>query len=620
MAKGEKIGLVGKNGAGKSTMFKAIVGEITQFEGDVIKPKEFRIGYLPQEMVHAKGISVYNETKKAFSHLLEIQGRIDAINDELAIRTDYEADSYMDLITELNEQNDKLIMLGGTNADEEINRVLTGLGFSVEELGNAMETYSGGWQMRVELAKILLQQPDLLLLDEPTNHLDIESIQWLEDFLKQHPGSILMISHDKTFLDTLTSRTIEISNSQIYDYKAPYSKYLVLRKEAKEKQEQAFKNQQREIVHTQELINKFRAKKNKAAFAQSLIKKLDKMERVEVDSDDISGMRFRFPAAVRTGKVVLEAFIQGKDYGEKKVLTDLEFAINRGDKIALLGKNGIGKTTLMKMIVGEVEFNGKINLGHNVNLGYYAQNQSDKLSLNKTVFETIDDEAVGDVRMRVRSLLGSFLFGGDAVEKKVKVLSGGEKARLSLCKLLLTPHNFLVLDEPTNHLDIRSKEILKAALNEFDGTLLIVSHDRDFLDGLTNQVYEISERRLKHSIGTVFDFLQSRKQEVLSLAAPTKSKGPRAEDANISKSENKLRKELEREQRKSDSKLKKLESEIEKLEAQLAGIQEEIEDIDFQDQAGSSAVFQRFEEAKGQLDEKMAKWEELASEKNAANT
>lgn len=604
---------MGKNGAGKSTLFKVIVGSMNPDAGSVSTPKEFRIGYLPQEMDHASGISVFDETSKAFSHVQDLQERIDVINDSLANRTDYESEEYMELINEVSQLNDLLHAVGGSSADEEITRVLQGLGFALEELERPMETFSGGWQMRVELAKILLQFPDLLLLDEPTNHLDIESIQWLEDFLKQYHGSIMMISHDRTFLDTITSRTIEIANSQVYDYKAPYSKYLLLRQEAREKLEQAYKNQQREIAHTEQLINKFRAKKNKAAFAQTLIRKLDKMERVELDEQENASIRFRFPPAPRSGNVVLQAKDLAKQFDGKQVLNGLEFKINRGDKIALLGKNGIGKTTLLKMIVGELNHQGKVELGHNVTMGYYAQNQSEELDTTKTVFETIDDEAVGDVRTQVRGLLGSFLFSGETVDKKVSVLSGGEKARLALCKLLLSANNFLVLDEPTNHLDIRSKDILKNALKEFQGTLLVVSHDRDFLDSLTDQVFEISERQLKHSFGTVFDFISKHKHDLPSFAAAGGVKKESKPKEESTKELNRKKKEEQKARRNAMNKLKRLEEMIASLESELETLQEEIDALDYSDQTQASKVFEQFESKKEELDIRMAEWEELAN-------
>ena len=505
----DKIGVVGKNGAGKSTMLKLIIGEQKATSGTINMTNSLSIGYLPQEINVNSNEEILNEVLQANKNLLEINRRLDEINKEITTRTDYESESYMTLLTELSDLNEQLIHLDGDNQLKDAELLLKGLGFNQNEIKKPYSSFSGGWKMRVELAKLLIQKPGVVLLDEPTNHLDIESIQWLERYLKSYAGIILLISHDKQFLDNITNRTIELANGKLYDYKSNYSKYLQLREEEIITQIAAKKNQEKMVKHTQELINKFRAKKNKAAFAQSLIKKLDKLEDIEIDQLEKDRIQFQFPEPSHSGKETLKIAGLEKSYGDKQIFKKVDLSIARGEKIALIGKNGMGKSTFIKSIVKDIEFSGNIQLGHQVMMGYFAQDEAHKLDPKKTVFETIDDVAVGEVRKQIRPILGSFLFSGEDIDKKVQVLSGGEKTRLSLCKLLLQPNNFLILDEPTNHLDMASKEILKDALNSYSGTLLLVSHDRGFLDGLTDRVYFIKDQSIKVYHEPVTQFIES---------------------------------------------------------------------------------------------------------------
>lgn len=609
---GEKdvIGLVGKNGAGKSTLLKVLCGFQNATSGSVSMPNGLTVGYLSQELDLKSDKTVIQEASSAFEELNAMEARSEALSLELAEREDYQTESYIDLIQELTDINDRLHLLGATNNEEHISKVLQGLGFSYEELARPMSTFSGGWQMRVELAKILLQKPNLLLLDEPTNHLDIISIQWLEAFLGSYPGSIVLISHDKAFLDNLTNRTVEIANQQIYDYKFAYSKYLVARAEEFQRQYQAWKNQQKYIEDTEKLINKFRAKKNKAAFAQSLIKKLDKLERIQLDSSENQQMKLKFAPAERAGKVVLKGENLSKSYGEKVVFKDLDFLVPRGEKVAIVGKNGAGKTTLMKLICSNESHQGELELGHNVSLGYFAQNQAEELDLSKSVFDTIDEEATGDLRTQVRSILGSFLFSGDDADKRVSVLSGGEKGRLALCKLLLEPYNLLVLDEPTNHLDIRSKEVLKEALRSYDGTLLIVSHDRDFLNGLVDTIYEVTPTGLKQYLGTVYDFLKSKNVDSLAQFEQTKKNKLDKKSGEGNKNDYKERKERDRDLRKLKNKVAKCEKLIAELEAKLKEMDKVVADLDYSDQTKSAKILADYAEVKQQLEDTMFEWEE----------
>ena len=505
----DKIGVVGKNGAGKSTMLKLITGEQKATSGTINTTNSLTIGYLPQELNVSSSEQILNEVLQANKKLLEINLKLDEVNKEITTRTDYESDSYLKLLNELSDLNEQLIHLDGDNQLKDAELLLKGLGFEQEELNKPYSSFSGGWKMRVELAKLLIQKPSVVLLDEPTNHLDIESIQWLEQYLKNYAGIILLISHDKKFLDNITNRTIELANGKLYDYKCNYSKYLTLREEEILTQIAAKKNQEKMVKHTQELINKFRAKKNKAAFAQSLIKKLDMLEDIEIDQLEKDRIQFKFPEPSHSGKETLKISNLEKSYGDKQIFKKVDLSVARGEKIALIGKNGMGKSTFIKSIVKDIDFRGNIEWGHQVMMGYFAQDEAHKLDIKKTVFETIDDVAVGEVRKQIRPILGSFLFSGEDIDKKVQVLSGGEKTRLSLCKLLLQPNNFLILDEPTNHLDMASKEILKDALNSYSGTLLLVSHDREFLDGLTDRVYFIKDKTIKVYHEPVTQFIES---------------------------------------------------------------------------------------------------------------
>jgi ATP-binding cassette subfamily F protein 3 len=612
----ERIGLVGKNGAGKSTLLKTLAGIQKPTEGSVAFAKGSTVGYLPQEMNHREDATVYEEARTAFAEVQMLSDRLEELTLAITDHHDYTSDDYANKLEELEGVAHRLELLGSGNLEERIEKVLKGLGFRSEDMNRKMHEFSGGWKMRVELGKILLQNPDLLLLDEPTNHLDIESIEWLEEFLIDYPGAIVLISHDRTFLDNVTTRTIEISKAKIYDYRFSYSKYIVQREEEIERQEQAAKNQQKYIEDTQKLIDKFRAKKDKAAFAQTLIRKLDKLEKVEVDDLDGTRIRVSFPPAPHSGKVILEGKGLGKAYGENRLFSSLDIMINRGEKIALVGKNGVGKSTLIRMIMKTEKHEGEITPGYSVNVGYYAQNQSDTLDGNKTVFETIDDEAVGDIRKNVRSLLGSFLFSGDDVDKKVKVLSGGEKARLAFCKLLLQPYNFLVLDEPTNHLDLASKEVLKQALQRFDGTMLVVSHDRDFLNGLTNIVYEIKPDRLKIWQGDVLDFLKEKKAESIAAfeRAKVEKKAVQEElkakpnEHSVPEMTREQQKELEKQQKKLQNQQQKLEQEISKKEEELKKLEEEVASLDYSNTAHSEKVLSAYAQAKSDLEGLYEKW------------
>jgi len=528
----DKIGLTGKNGAGKSTLLKLILGIEEISSGTINITKGLKIGYLPQELKYNSKLTILQEVIDANTEVVSIKTRLDEINEQLITRTDYESESYLSILDELTELNDRLFQLDGDNMQKDAESILLGLGFEQEELIKPYNEFSGGWKMRVEIAKLLVQKPEVLLLDEPTNHLDIESISWLEKYLQTYSSIIILISHDRQFLDNITNRTVEISKSKFYDYKCNYSKYLILREDELLQQVSKKKNQEKYVQHTKELINKFRAKKNKAAFAQGLIKKLDNLEEIHVDNTDASSMKFTFPEPSSSGKVSLSVSSLSKSYGEKNILNNISFSISRGDKIALIGKNGTGKSTLIKSIVNDIKYSGDIEIGHNVSIGYFAQDETSKLDINKTVFEIIDDVAAGEVRKNIRKILGSFLFSGDDTDKKVSVLSGGEKTRLALCKLLLEPYNFLILDEPTNHLDIVSKEILKDALNSYTGTLMIVSHDRDFLNKLTEKVYYIKNSKLKVYYEGIVQFIKSYYSSDNSNKIESKKK-PKAKNNNL---------------------------------------------------------------------------------------
>ncbi len=610
----DRIGLAGKNGAGKSTMLKLLSGLQNPTKGEISKPNDFRIGYLPQDMIHQHGRTVFEETATAFEEIQKLEARLNVVTHELETRTDYESDAYMNLITELTDINTRLDIIGAANREEEIEKILRGLGFERTDFHRQTAEFSGGWRMRIELAKILLQKPDILLLDEPTNHLDIESIQWLEETMQTFSGSVMLISHDRQFLDNVTTRTIEISNQKIYDYKTNYSRYLVLRQERKEQQENAAKNQQKVIDQTGALIDKYRAKASKAAFAQSLIKKLDRMDIVEVDESDTAAMAFRFPPPALSGKIVVTVEDAGKVYGEKRIFKNANFILAKGEKIALVGRNGEGKSTMMKMIAQQIDYEGTVQLGHNVMMGYFAQDQAEKLDPNKTVFETIDELAVGDVRKQVRTMLGSFLFGGEDIDKKVRVLSGGERGRLALCKLLLQPYNLLVLDEPTNHLDIRSKEVLKKAVLAYEGTAIIVSHDRDFLADLTEKMYEFRNGEVREHLGGINEFME--KLKMYRLEEMNTSKNP------FQKAKPEVVKEKPKEDTQNDERLKELKlinSQIMKSEKEISRLEVEIKVFDdklsdpshYQIVVNDKEAFAKYEALKKMLDIEMQNWETL---------
>lgn len=557
--KRDRIALVGKNGAGKSTMFKILAGIQAPTSGSVSVPRDVTIGYLPQVMILSDKHTVMEEAEMAFEHIFDLQASIERMNQELADRTDYDSENYHKLIEKFTHDNERFLMMGGTNYTAEIERTLMGLGFSREDFNRPTSEFSGGWRMRIELAKLLLRRPDVLLLDEPTNHLDIESIQWLENFLKTSAGAVVLVSHDRAFINNVTNRTIEISCGHIYDYKVAYDEFVVLRKERREQQLRAYENQQKQIQDTEDFIERFRYKATKAVQVQSRIKQLEKIVPIEIDDEDNSALRLKFPPAMRSGNYPVICDGVKKAYGSHIVFHDVTLTINRGEKVAFVGKNGEGKSTLVKCIMDEIPYEGKLTIGHNVQIGYFAQNQAQMLDENLSVFDTIDYVAKGDIRLKIRDILGAFMFGGEASDKKVKVLSGGERSRLAMIKLLLEPVNFLILDEPTNHLDMRSKDVLKEAIKEFDGTVIVVSHDREFLDGLVTKVYEFGGGVVKEHIGGIYDFLQKKKIESLNelqlSASPTVSATKKEEPETVS--ENKLSYEAQKELNKKIRKLEK---------------------------------------------------------------
>ena len=572
----DKIGLVGKNGAGKSTLMKLITGEQAPTSGSIEKPSGIRIGYLPQVMKHHKGHSVMQEVLSVFDHLKTLEAELQRITEELSVRTDYDSSEYARLIERLNEINDSLSLESGLSPEAQAQRVLLGLGFKADELDRNTETFSQGWNMRIELAKILLSAPDVLLLDEPTNHLDIESIEWFEDYLKNYRGSVLLVSHDRKFLDNVTTRTVEILLGHIHDYKVPYSQYVSLRAERMAQQTAAYENQQRMIEKTEDFINRFRYKPTKSNQVQSRIKALEKLERIEVDEWDNARLSLKFPPAQRSGDVVFKGVDLKVGYPQKVVFSDAQIEIKRGEKVALIGRNGEGKTTLMRVIMRELEpISGEARIGHNVHIGYYAQNQEDILDPSETVFGTLDRIAVGDIRTKLRDILGAFLFKGEDIDKKVSVLSGGERARLGMAKLMLSPYNVLALDEPTNHMDIRSKDVLKQALQSFDGTLIVVSHDRDFLDGLVDKLYEFRDGRVKEHLGSVQDFLEKRKLESLQeLERNTASQELQKPVTEKESAKNfQVQKVFSKEQRKLKNRVDFLEKEIARRESRMGEIE-----------------------------------------------
>lgn len=606
--KGDRIGLIGKNGAGKSTLLKVLSKDIESSGGTMAFDKDVKIGFLRQDIDFVQGRTILEEAYQAFTEIKELEGKLEEINEQLATRTDYESDGYTKLIEDLTDNTERYELLGGYNYQGDTEKILQGLGFQREDFDKLTDTFSGGWRMRIELAKLLLQNNDILLLDEPTNHLDIESIIWLENFLKNYAGAIVLVSHDKMFLDNVTNRTIEISLGQIYDYKKPYSKFLELRADIKEKQLQAQKNQEKEIQATQKLIEKFRAKANKASMAQSLIKKLDKVERIEVDQDDNATMNVRFQISKEPGKIIVEAENLSKSYGNKHVLENVDLLIERNARIAFVGQNGQGKSTLAKMLVGEIPFEGHLKLGHNVEVGYFAQNQSEHLPPEKTVLEIMEDAANESNRAKVRDMLGAFLFGGDAVDKKAKVLSGGERNRLALCKLLLSPFNVLIMDEPTNHLDIASKNVLKQALQNFNGTLILVSHDREFLQGLTNTVYGFKDKVIKEYLGDIDYFLEQHKME--SLRDAEKRTVVKETKVTSKKEADQLSREQEKELKKLKNKSSKIEGKIADLEADITKIDLELAD-NYDEVSARPNFFENYKAKKKQLDDLMIEWEEV---------
>lgn len=611
--KQDRVGLVGKNGAGKSTMLKTLAGIQALDSGNVSFPTGLTVGYLPQDMDFISGRTVWDETESSFSKSLEIQQQIDDINHQLGIREDYESESYLKLLDDLSDLNEKLALMGVDTMEAQIEKILLGLGFKRSDFTRQTDEFSGGWRMRIELAKILLQNSDLLLLDEPTNHLDIESIQWLEDFLKTYHGAVVLISHDRAFLDNLTNRTIDISLGKIYDYPAPYTRYLDLRKERRELEMAAYLNQQKHIKDTEDFINRFRAKATKAVQVQSRIKALDRLERIEIEEEDTATMRFSFPPAPHSGKVALRVQEVSKNYGDKVIFSNVDFSIERGEKISLVGKNGEGKSTMSRLIVGEATTSGEIELGYQVKVGYFAQNQAEILDPEKTVFETIDEAATGEIRTKIRTLLGSFLFGGEEADKKVKVLSGGERARLAMCKLLLEPVNLLILDEPTNHLDIRSKEILKDALMRYDGTMVLISHDRDFLKGLTEKLYEFSDGKVKEHLGGIEEFLRSKKAEDIKVWEGTKN-NVKVENKPKNKQKSNpndylLKKELKKEIRSQKSIVNKAEKTIAKLEEEIENANETLRDPNAYNDPANKELIANYPKLNQELETAMETWE-----------
>lgn len=614
--KKDRIALVGKNGAGKSTMLKILSGLQSPTEGTVAVQRGVTIGYLPQVMILSDTRTVMAEAEMAFEHIFELQDRLARMNQELADRTDYDSEEYHELIDRFTHDNERFLMMGGTNYRAEIERTLTGLGFDRSDFDRPTSEFSGGWRMRIELAKLLLRRPDVLLLDEPTNHLDIESIQWLENFLKMSPGAVVLVSHDRAFINNVTNRTIEISCGHIYDYKVPYDEFVVLRKEHREQQLRAYENQQKEIKDTEEFIERFRYKATKAVQVQSRIKQLEKIVPIEIDEEDTSTLRLKFPPAMRSGNYPVICEGVKKAYGNHVVFHDVTLTINRGEKVAFVGKNGEGKSTLVKCIMDQIPFEGKLVIGHNVQIGYFAQNQAQLLDENLTVFDTIDQVAKGDIRLKIRDILGAFMFGGEASDKKVKVLSGGERSRLAMIKLLLEPVNFLILDEPTNHLDMRSKDVLKEAIRDFDGTVIVVSHDREFLDGLVTKVYEFGGGVVKEHIGGIYDFLQKKKMESLNELQLSQSPATQsAKEAAAPVSENKLSYEAQKEQNK---KIRKLEKQVADCEDSISRLEQEIQAVEEQmatpEGASDMKLYERHQQLKQQVAKAEEEWETVLLE------
>ena len=621
----DRIALVGKNGAGKSTMLKIIAGLQRPTSGGVDVASDVTIGYLPQHMTTEDTCSVIDEARKAFGHLKQMQQRLDALNAELAERTDYESEAYAELIDRVTTLTERLAMEDGSGGEAEIEKTLTGLGFARADFDRPTREFSGGWRMRIELAKILLQRPDVLLLDEPTNHLDIESIQWLENFLIQKAGAVVLVSHDRAFIDNVTNRTIEISLGKIYDYAVNYSKYVILHRERIEQQMRAYQNQQKQIADTEEFIERFRYKATKAVQVQSRMKQLAKIERIEVDEVDTSHLNLRFPPAPRSGDYPVIADALGKRYGDHQVFADASFTIKRGEKVAFVGKNGEGKSTLVKCIMGEIPFDGSLRIGHNVKIGYFAQNQAQLLDEDITVFDTIDRVAVGDIRTKIRDILGAFMFGGEASDKKVKVLSGGEKTRLAMIRLLLEPVNLLILDEPTNHLDMATKDILKQAIKDFDGTVIVVSHDREFLDGLVEKVYEFGGGRVRECLGGIYEFLEKKKLDSLRelersrTAAAPKAEKPAADPAPEPGRPRKLsyeeKKERDRAVNRAKRRVADAEADIASIEAEIAALEQALSS----GQPQAPDVYEQHAALGKKLDNAMSVWELAQAELDELN-
>ena len=607
LGNGDRVGLIGKNGAGKSTMLKILSKELEPDSGQIAGDKELKIGFLKQDIDFTLGRTVLEESYQAFVEIKALESQMETVNNQLAERTDYESESYSQLMIDLNEIQHQYEIIGGYNYQGDTEKILQGLGFKREDFNKLTDTFSGGWRMRIELAKLLLQSNDVLLLDEPTNHLDIESIIWLEGFLKNYFGAVAIVSHDKMFLDNVTNRTIEISLGRIYDYPKPYTKYLILRDELRTQQLASQKNQQKQIEQTEKLIEKFRAKASKATMAQSLIKKLDKIDRIEVDEDDNSVMTLNFPVSITPGKVVVEAEAISKNYGENQVLSNVDLMIERDAKTAFVGQNGQGKSTLAKILVGDLEHNGHLKLGHNVQIGYFAQNQAEYLDGSKTVLDTMIDAANETNRSKVRDILGSFLFRGDEAEKYVRVLSGGERNRLALAKLMLQPFNVLIMDEPTNHLDIKSKNVLKEALQRFEGTLILVSHDRDFLQGLTSTLYEFKDEKIKKYLGDIDYYLEQRKVESLrEVEKRTIVKATPKETKKQSYEEQKKLKSLNNKLSNTESKINQLEKEIKEIDVELA--------TNYDTVVSDESFFSKYQKKKDELQSLMEKWEEITIE------
>ncbi len=611
----DRIGLVGKNGAGKTTLLRIIKGVVIPDQGEVVVPEDTNIAYLPQQMTHKDGKTVFDEAMSAFSEVLQLEKDIYRINQQLAERTDHESEEYFNLISRLSEATERYQMIGGGSIHADVEQTLLGLGFSAAGFNRQTSEFSGGWRMRIELAKLLLQKPEVFLLDEPTNHLDIESIQWLEEFLMNYPGAVILISHDRAFLDNVTNRTIELSLGKIYDYRASYSKYVELRTERREQQMAAYRNQQKLIGDTEQFIERFRYKATKAVQVQSRIKQLDKLDIIEVDDEDLGTMNVRFAPAPRAGSIVAEMKNISKSYGGNKVLENLDMIIEREEKIAFVGRNGEGKTTLSRILLGNLPFEGELKIGHNVRAGYFAQNQDELLDDEKTVFQTIDDIATGEIRTKIRTILGAFLFSGEDVDKKVKVLSGGERSRLAIAKLLLEPYNLLVLDEPTNHLDMHSKDVLKQALVKYDGTLVIVSHDREFLDGLVNKVYEFRNRGTKESIGGIYEFLKRKKLESfgsLEIKPHKQKKSVKSKAEPDNKVSWEEKKELEKNLRKLENSIRRSENTINDLEKEIEDMNSVLASPDKETlmKLGQD-YFSRYERKKQNLSNEMDRWEKL---------